>query len=522
MILFKNIKLILPALLIVITLTSVAQTNVCDTDPAGEITVNSSCVTSTFNTNTNNDYWNGASGCGANDYDDKWVWFTATTNPTVITYNSNDDAILHLFEGSCSTGMSAVSCADNTSFGDEEISYPTTIGVVYHIRIQNYTDDTQINGTICVIEGSGGGGGSVVTASDCIDAVNICTDLSFEINPNGIGIDEIPALGSTGNPSYDPLNGGPQMPASWGPQNAGCLRDGEKESTWMVINISGGGDLEFTFGGNGAQTGFYDWILYPYDANSCTDIPNNTVAPVRCNWNDYPGGGTGLSDPSSLPAGGYSGNFQDPLTVSTGDQYIICFSNYSSVTTSVPLEFGGTASVSCTPLPVELNNFNVEKKLVNNIEVARLQWETMSEINNDYFTIERSNDGINFEEITTITGQGNSNTLHNYSFIDDAPLTGTSYYRLKQTDFDGEHTYSTIDAVHFEETNEIKIFPNPSNGQFKITGKGIQSIRIINNIGLVVYSGTIKVVDLSKQPKGIYILEVMANNNITRTKIIIK
>ena len=90
-----------------------AQRNVCDDNAGGEVAVNSSCITSTFNTNTNNDYWNSAAGCSAADLDDKWVWFDAISTTTTITYNpTTNDAILTLFEGACSTTMPSVDCAN--------------------------------------------------------------------------------------------------------------------------------------------------------------------------------------------------------------------------------------------------------------------------------------------------------------------------------------------------------------------------------------------------------------------------
>jgi len=104
-----------------------------------------------MNTNTNNDYWLGAAGCNAADLDDKWHYFIATATSTTITYNSGSDAILHLFEGAaCSNTMTHVACADATVSGDETIVYATTIGQTYHIRVQRYNSDTQMNGTICV------------------------------------------------------------------------------------------------------------------------------------------------------------------------------------------------------------------------------------------------------------------------------------------------------------------------------------------------------------------------------------
>ena len=97
-----------------------------------------------------------------------------------------------------------------------------------------------------------------VTASDCVDAVNICTNQAFEISPNGIGIEEITANNhGVSNPSYSG-----NMP--WGSSNSGCLLQGERNSTWMIINIASDGLLEFSFGGNNTQNGFCSWISFFY------------------------------------------------------------------------------------------------------------------------------------------------------------------------------------------------------------------------------------------------------------------
>ncbi len=121
-------------------------------------------------------------------------------------------------------------------------------------------------------------------------------------------------------------------------------------------------------------------------------------------------------------------------------------------------------------LPIELALFqaNVFKNGV------RLDWVTNTEINNDYFTLERSQTGETFEEIGRVQGAGNSGVQRNYHFTDESPITGRSYYRLKQTDFDGKYTYSEIRTVRFEKTEfsqlEIeKVWPNPFEERFDIT-----------------------------------------------------
>jgi hypothetical protein len=87
-----------------------------------------------------------------------------------------------------------------------------------------------------------------------------------------------------------------------------------------------------------------------------------------------------------------------------------------------------------TPLPVKLKSFSAQES--NNIVVVK--WTTSSEINNNYFSVERSKDGMMFVEVSKVTGAGNSSTDIKYSFTDDNPLDGRSYYRLSQTDYDGK------------------------------------------------------------------------------------
>jgi hypothetical protein len=92
------------------------------------------------------------------------------------------------------------------------------------------------------------------------------------------------------------------------------------------------------------------------------------------------------------------------------------------------------------PLPIELINFTANCREPN----VELNWSTASELNNDFFTLERSIDAINFNPIGNVDGAGTSNSILNYQFTDNSPLSQQSYYRLKQTDFDGQFEYSDI------------------------------------------------------------------------------
>lgn len=153
---FKNLNksyVSLPFLFMVLMVPFLGfgQTNGCDDMIGGEITVGSSCSPTTFNSTNNVDYWNGANGCNAADFDDAWGWFIATSTSTTITYASGNDSILHLFTGACNVNMTALACADDGFVGDTEtITYATTPGVRYRVRIQRWNNNQNMTGQICV------------------------------------------------------------------------------------------------------------------------------------------------------------------------------------------------------------------------------------------------------------------------------------------------------------------------------------------------------------------------------------
>jgi hypothetical protein len=117
-------------------------------------------------------------------------------------------------------------------------------------------------------------------------------------------------------------------------------------------------------------------------------------------------------------------------------------------------------------LPVELTSFKAttDKTQIN------LGWTTASEIQNDGFDIERSTDGLQFEKIAFVQGQGNTTTESRYQYTDTHVAQGTYYYRLKQWDFDGTYTYSTVVIGSLSEKNYLLASPNPSRGIFTLSG----------------------------------------------------
>ncbi|SMD32167.1 Por secretion system C-terminal sorting domain-containing protein [Reichenbachiella faecimaris] len=145
------------------------------------------------------------------------------------------------------------------------------------------------------------------------------------------------------------------------------------------------------------------------------------------------------------------------------------------------------------PLPVELISFKASQMG----DLIRLSWVTASELNNDHFDVQRSNDGVDFETIGTVQGHGTSNIQHEYLFNDRYPLTDVAYYRLIQYDFDG--AFEIHKTVRIEQSSEnrplqVLAYPNPSldrntvNLRVNAEEKAKIIIQIISITGETVFS----------------------------------
>lgn len=127
-----------------------------------------------------------------------------------------------------------------------------------------------------------------------------------------------------------------------------------------------------------------------------------------------------------------------------------------------------TADLCLVTLPIELVDFNVS--CVENGRIA-LEWATLSELNNDYFEIQRSTDGMNYEKIGIVDGAGNSSSYLEYLEFDHQAKAGINYYRLRQVDFDGASSYSSSKSVLAYCEESIQVYPNPAeNGLVNVVG----------------------------------------------------
>jgi len=150
------------------------------------------------------------------------------------------------------------------------------------------------------------------------------------------------------------------------------------------------------------------------------------------------------------------------------------------------------------------------------------------EVNNDHFDIERSSDGTHFSKILTVKGMGNSDTLQSYSAIDNTPLKGINFYRLKQVDRDNHFSYSSVQIVKFGAGVSPVVYPNPVSSLFTAVpgSEPIQEIVIYNVQGRVVQyvmnnnSGNEMQVNISPLASGVYILKLKTDTKVYQVKIV--
>lgn len=183
-------------------------------------------------------------------------------------------------------------------------------------------------------------------------------------------------------------------------------------------------------------------------------------------------------------------------------------------------KYGSIEKFASVLLPIELVYFNAHEFGGG----VSFEWETASELNNDYFTIEFSIDAVEFAELTIIEGAGTSTEPHNYRYTDFSSHAGIIYYRLKQTDYDGNFSYSeTVPVVfaehHVAETEDIKfvVYPNPATDHITISGGEYESISFVSANGAVLGREAAQGShDITRLPKGLnFVIIHTANGDVS-------
>ena len=319
-----------------------------------------------------------------------------------------------------------------------------------------------------------------------------------------------------GSGTYATTSNMSSNPPDLGFENSGCLQAREGTSNqWVYLNVSSPGYIVFQINPAGGQD--FDYAIWgPYDGLACPGVTLDD--PIRCSFAFNGGSGCpaniGLGFVNTVGNAVLPGDVSEgptctatndgwtyPIWAEAGDVFVMLIqnfgnnnSNYNFTINSAGLLAGNQgAGLNCDApvlLPVELIEFSGEKV----DRVNKLYWATASENNNDYFTIEKSSDGLNWQEMATVDGAGNATYVNNYSIIDENPTPGMNYYRLSQTDYDGTRRSYKIVAIN----TEIEIidqfshlYPNPTSTYFHFNYGGKD---FSNPIQLEMYDATGKLV----------------------------
>ncbi|RJE70357.1 T9SS type A sorting domain-containing protein [Reichenbachiella sp. MSK19-1] len=331
---------------------------------------------------------------------------------------------------------------------------------------------------------------------------------------------------------------------------------GYADATSQAMTLSGSADLNMinnavmnvngnVNAGNSAEININNSTLHIYgNLDNAGDgdvyVTNGGVFRVD---GDYDNSGTGSTtvDDGNLTVGGDYNNTGGGNTSSTNNGEIQVDGEYNNTDGSSNTDSGGTINAgSCTggcppqvsespALPVELISFNLAAD-ESNISIT---WQTASEINNDYFNLYRSDDGLSFEIITTVDGHGTTNEVQNYSYTDYPAVAGTYYYKLQQVDYDGVNEFFDTKRIEIgKSTTELTVYPVPlaANQDFYVqyseTNETVDA-RIYDLSGNLQYqlstereSNKIRFAssELGLSP-GIYVVQIQLGQNITTQKI---
>ncbi len=211
--------------------------------------------------------------------------------------------------------------------------------------------------------------------------------------------------------------------------------------------------------------------------------------------------------------------YTNPLITISGISSTVLANNTTKYITIASLN-------TLTPLPIELIDFEAN---LNERKTVDVSWSSLTEINNDYYTIERSTDTESWKQIEVLDGAGNSMSLLSYKTNDKTPVYGNNYYRLKQVDFDGQYKYSETINVTIEGAFKIQIFPIPANNSLSIIGNelDLKTIKIFNSLGqeidysyLSSFEDFIEI-DVSILTEGFYFIQINSGFESEKYKIVI-
>lgn len=318
---------------------------------------------------------------------------------------------------------------------------------------------------------------------------------------------------------------------------------------FQVSNFTGGGsgyDLNFNAAGNTASIvdvtpPTYNAIVGTVICGAST-ITFSTSEPIRCSslfGNEFTVTGPSYSSSGTTTGAGCPGTtnlltiaLSTPLPTNTNGPFNITVGAGSDGGTisdncgnSQPVGQTISFNTSC-PLPVQLIDFRAQ---IINYERVKINWDTKLEENNDYFTLEKSNSGHDFVEIARLDAIKDNSPIKRYTYYDEDVSKGTSYYRLKQTDYDGKSMYHSIVSVYYE--NPLNIVVNQLQSTVTVTYTSDLSensvLQFYDITGKIIHSEFIdksienkkSEIDTKGLNKGIYFLRIQNNKQNINYKV---
>lgn len=427
-------------------------------------------------------------GCFGTENDDVWFSFVAPPSGSISLALNNvagttTDLFHSVWTGVCpALTLVAGSCSDpnnSTLLG-------LSPGVTYYVRVYSY----------------GGTAGQITTFDLCIIELDACGGAA---NNDWC---QAPAILSSGVGSFNSNTSSTFTSDTPGNLNTVFCGSVENNSWYQFVATSASETFAFSSVTNcfsGIQAEVYNVTT---DANGCC---TNFTSVSNC-WNP------GTATPGSVIATG--------LTI--GSTYVLMVDGFGGDVCDFQVNNWTAIGV----LPVELVEFFGAAMPQENV----LNWQTASELNNNYFVVSRSYDGEGFEPIGTVNGVGNSTSLNEYAFVDADIRTGTVYYRLTQVDIDGASIQSEIIALNRSQiaSGLLGVFPNPTKDLLYIevnTSKEMAEVSVeltdahgqlidrklveTNGFGIVTFN-------LESLQQGIYFVRYLSSTGVSTIKKIIK
>lgn len=353
----------------------------------------------------------------------------------------------------------------------------------------------------CATAAPTNGGPNGTDNNDCVNAIVVCANTGFSGASTG------PGLTSDGCD--------------------GC-NISENYTNWYKIVVTGSGTMGMVI----TPTGAIDYDFALYQASSCSSLG----VPVRCSYAATTGT-TGMNAAAVDFSEDVTGDARvDTMRITAGDVYYLLVNKWDAGGAGFAINWGlsNGASIACpTILPIELLDFDA----VYNGKSVDLNWTTATEINNDYFIVERSEDGINYSKLSIVPSKalnGNSQSKLYYTLNDPDIKSGIYYYRLKQVDIgDSKYKLSIIKSVVIVNENDIfSVVPNPTTNSADViyycysNEKSI--LRVYDNTGRLIQEKDVicekgqnkSSISLESESEGLYIITLTTSNKIFKTKLV--